>query len=173
MHACSPACLWCSTSTQEFQTTSPTTPIPSQLFSRSDPWVQMAYSSCVIPPCQQQGELLHPNHVCMDICIYRYLFLPHLYTKIVSFWLWKTEALFLHLEDKKESKIMVISLTSFLEDFVTITWIVHAVQRKNLSRIDRRITHTHVAGVCVCVSEGKTDGEWAVHMLPVSKFKSR
>lgn len=74
---------------------------------------------------------------------------------------------------------MVISLKSFLEDFVTITWIVHAVQRrakknkikrpkkkpnkKNPSRIDHRLTHTKVGVLpCVmfeCVIEGETDNE--------------
>lgn len=64
---------------------------------------------------------------------------------------------------------MVISLKSFLEDFVTITWIVHAVQRRARkskksktypSRIDHRITHTGRRCVCVCVCVWRKDRRW-------------
>ena len=93
--------------------------------------------------------------------IYRYIFCPICIQKQChcGFDSWKTEALFLHLEDKKESKIMVISLKSFLEDFVTITWIVHAVQRRATKKQkevkksfkDRSQSHTHRQKMCLCV----------------------
>lgn len=79
----------------------------------------------------------------------------------------------LHLEDRKESKIMVIFVKSFLEDFITITWIVHAVQRRAKKKkksqkilqgsITESHTHTHhtqvedvFARVCL---RCETDGE--------------
>lgn len=70
---------------------------------------------------------------------------------------------------------MVISLKSFLEDFVTITWIVHAVQRKTKGPkiFQGLITepHTQVGDAGVCGRQ--MDGERAVHVLLVSQLTSR